>query len=171
MDDDELIATFCSIGFLRDASPALMHQLAMLSHHERFATRAVIAHQGEPARWIYLVVEGTVALEICAPGVGCKRLLTIGPGELLGWSAVLGPNRWTATARSLSPVTLIAIEGARLQTLCDADPAFGYEFMTRIALAIASRLNATRLQLMDLYGTQMADATGGKSLDEPLSTE
>jgi len=32
---------------------------------------------------MYLVVNGNVSVEICAPGIGCRRIMTVGNGELL----------------------------------------------------------------------------------------
>ena len=64
-----------------------------------FPAGAVVFRQGEPATTVYWLLEGNVTLEICAPGSGCKRILTVAPGELLGWSPLLEQQRLTATAR------------------------------------------------------------------------
>ncbi len=171
MDKDLLVAELSSVGFLRAAAAHQLERLARISQERRFPANTVIARQGEIGNSIYLVIDGTIALEICAPGAGCKRILTVGPGELLGWTPVLDPGGWTATARALSDSHLIEIEASQLRQLCDVDTSFGYEFMKRIAKALATRLNATRLQLVNLYGTQMADSMGGTSLDRPTSTQ
>jgi len=52
----------------------------------------------------------------------------------------------------------IAADGRQLLAICEQHPRFGYEFMKRAALALSRRLNATRLQLLDVYGGQMAGA-------------
>ena len=36
------------------------------------------------------------------PVVGCQQILTLGPGELLGWSSMLEQLRYTARARTRS---------------------------------------------------------------------
>ena len=43
-------------------------------------------------------------------------------------------------------------DGACLRRKCDDDPALGYDLITRFAQVLVSRLQATRLQLMDVYG-------------------
>jgi CRP-like cAMP-binding protein len=83
--------------------------------------------------------------------MGCKRLQTIGQGELLGWSPVLGLSNMTATARVLEPSTLVVLDAKQLVTLCEHNARFGYEFMRRTALALSHRLSATRLQLLDVF--------------------
>ena len=46
----------------------------------------------------------------------------------------------------------IALDGVCLREKCEKDHDLGYELMSRFALIFAQRLEATRLQLMDIYG-------------------
>ena len=85
------------------------------------------------------------------PGRGCTTIQTIGPGELLGWSPVLGSPLMTATSRVLAPATLVALNAGQILAVCEHNPRFGMEFMRRTAQALAVRLNATRLHLLDVY--------------------
>ena len=89
------------------------------------------------------------------PGHEPARLQTAGPGELLGWSPVLGLGPMTATARTLTPCRLIAIDAGRIVELGKQDPLFGNEFLRRTAIALAKRLNATRLQLLEASGNEL----------------
>ena len=47
--------------------------------------------------------------------------------------------------------TLLVLNAAEIQALCARDPSFGSAFMHHLARALAARLSATRLLLMDLY--------------------
>ena len=147
------------IQFLRELPAELIDQLASIARVVEFPAATVIFRQGDAASTLYLVVDGNVLLEICAPGVGCKRILTVGPGELLGWSPMLEHSRLTATARTISAARAVALSGHQVLAICEQNPTLGYEFMKRAALALAKRLNATRLQLLDVFGTQMPVAT------------
>jgi len=49
-------------------------------------------------------------------------------------------------------VLAVRMDGACLRGKCDADPRLGYELMQRFAGLMTSRLQATRLQLLDVYG-------------------
>ncbi len=44
------------------------------------------------------------------------------------------------------------LDAACLRGKCDDDPALGYEMYKRFAGLVRDRLQATRLQLLDLYG-------------------
>ena len=46
----------------------------------------------------------------------------------------------------------IAFDGACLRGKCEADHELGYELMQRFAPVLVERLQATRLQLLDVYG-------------------
>jgi CRP-like cAMP-binding protein len=74
---------------------------------------------------------------------------------------VLEQVRLTSTARTITPVQLIEINGGQIIAMCEHDARFGYTFMRRSALALAKRLNATRLQLLDVFGQQMPTPKGG----------
>lgn len=158
MTDINVVETLRSIQFLQDLSEELLDRLASVARTVDYPAGGVIFRQGDPAANVYLVADGSVALEICAPGVGCKRILTVGSGELLGWSPVLEQARLTATARALTPTRAVEIDGKQITAICEHDPRFGYELMKRAALALAKRLSATRLQLVDVYGQQMQTA-------------
>jgi len=132
-----------------------LKKLADIADYVDLPAGATIFREGDPATDVYLIVEGSVLLEICAPGVGCRRILTVGDGELLGWSPVLENERLTATARTLVETRAVKINGRQILAQCEHDPRFGYEFMKRAALALAKRLSATRLQLLNVYGDEM----------------
>lgn len=165
MNHIDVIETLRGIQFLRDLSDELIDQLAEVAQIVEFPAGTVIFRQGESASTLYLVVEGNVSLEVCAAGVGCKRILTVGSGELLGWSPVLEQGRLTATARAMSDAQAVAFSGPQILAICEQNPRFGYEFMKRAALALGKRLNATRLQLLDVFGTQMPAAADERSED------
>jgi CRP-like cAMP-binding protein len=100
---------------------------------------------------MFLVESGHVALDMHVPGRGPVRILTVGEGELLGWSALLQDGPMTCAATALESTRLIAIPGAGLAALCEANQEIGYRVMRQMARALAQRLVATRLQLLDLF--------------------
>jgi CRP-like cAMP-binding protein len=61
----------------------------------------------------------------------------------------------TATATTLTPTKVAQINTGQLLSICKHNPRFGYELLRRTSLALASRLSATRLQLLDAFGSQM----------------
>ena len=160
MSKNLLIKTLRELRFLHGIAEDHLQQLAEIAELKDFDEEDVLFREGEPAEDMFLVVYGSVSVEICSTGVGCKRILTVGPGELLGWSALLEQSRLTATARALKMTRLVELNAGKLLTICERDPLFGFEIMRRTALALAKRLSATRMQLIDVYGSQMPPVAG-----------
>ena len=109
-------------------------------------------HEGEPADQFYLLRHGRVGLEISAPGRGAVSFQTLVAGEIVGVSWLFPPYRWTYDARATEQVRAIGIDATCLRRKCDTDPAFGYAMMMRFVPVLVDRLQATRLQALDVYG-------------------
>ncbi|MEM8863917.1 MAG: cyclic nucleotide-binding domain-containing protein [Planctomycetota bacterium] len=123
----------------------------------------VIFREGDPAAFVLFITDGNAALELCAPAVGCRRILTAGPGELLGWSAILGQPAYTATARALDDLRAVKIDTPTLQQIVADDYQIGYELMRNTALTLAKRLRVARLQAADVFGKQVEEAEATKA--------
>lgn len=126
--------------------------IAGCGRNVHFEADAQIIVESEPADVFYVLRSGKVALEVNAPRGGPLVIETIGPGEILGVSWLVEPYRWTFDARAVEPVSAVELDAACLRDKCDADPVLGYELLKRFARLMRVRLQATRLQLMDLYG-------------------
>lgn len=155
MNKDSLIETLREIRFLHDIGPLHLEQIAKIAQVRDLKEGDVVFRQGDAAQSVYLLVYGNVSLEICAAGSGCQQILALGPGELLGWSSMLEQLCYTARATAVVATRLVEINVAQLLAMCDHDPQFGYELMRQVALALAKRLSATRMQLLNVYGDQL----------------
>ncbi len=118
----------------------------------RFDAGEYLFHEGQPADQFYLLRHGRVALEVTAPGRGAVTFQTIPAGELVGVSWLIPPYRWTYDAKALELVRAVAMDARCLRDKCEADHDLGYDVMKRFLPVIASRLQATRLQVLDVYG-------------------
>lgn len=117
----------------------------------RFDTGEYLFREGADADRFYLIRQGVVALEVHAPGQAPAVILTVGNGDVLGVSWLVPPHRYTFDARALEPTRAIAVDARCLRAKCEADHDLGYEMIKRIAALLIHRLQATRLQLLDVY--------------------
>jgi CRP-like cAMP-binding protein len=92
-----------------------------------------IFREGEAANQFYLVREGKLAIEVFAAERGALTILTVGPGEVLGWSWLVVPFRWKFDACDLECTRTIALDGKCLQTKAEQDHHLAYELLRRIA--------------------------------------
>jgi len=118
----------------------------------RFDAGAFLFREGDPADRFYLVRRGRAAIEISAPERGGIVVETVGPGEVIGFSWLFPPYRWRFDARVLEPMTALALDGACLRGKCEEDHELGYQLVRKAADVVLERLQATRMQLLDVYG-------------------
>jgi CRP-like cAMP-binding protein len=107
--------------------------------------------EGEAADSFFVLREGRVALEMRHP-VGVAVLDTAERGDVLGWSWLVPPYRWTFDGRAVEDVRLVRFDGACLRDKCAADPELGYALLKRIVGVMSARLHSARVRLLDLYG-------------------
>ena len=139
-------------AFFHDLDADYLDLIAGCGTNTHFAAGTMIFREGEPADTFYVLRSGKVALEIHVPERGALVIETLGPGELLGWSWLFPPYKWHFDARAIDGASAVALDGACLRGKCDDDPRLGYLLMQRFARVSQERLQATRLQLLDVYG-------------------
>jgi CRP/FNR family transcriptional regulator, cyclic AMP receptor protein len=118
----------------------------------RFPSGQMLFKEGDEANQFFLIREGRVAIEVFVEARGPVIIQTLEPGEILGWSWLVPPYHWRFDARAVDEVRALALDGKCLREKCETDPRLGYELLKRFALVITRRLEATRIQLLDVYG-------------------
>jgi CRP/FNR family transcriptional regulator, cyclic AMP receptor protein len=119
----------------------------------RFEPGEYLVREGEPANQFYLIRSGKVALDISAAGRGTVTFQTVREGEIVGVSWLIPPYRWMYDAKAAEPTRAISIDASCLRRKSEADHDLGYEMMKRLVPILVQRLQATRLQILDVYGT------------------
>ena len=140
--------------FFEGLKPEHMHKLVECASAVHYDAGTLIFREGGPADTFWAIHQGDVALEVMGPGGEPRVLQTVHAGEVLGWSWLFAPYTWSFDAHALTQVRAIAFDAPTLREQKRSDCEFGYELMNRFARVIAIRLQATRLQLLDLYGNR-----------------
>ncbi len=117
----------------------------------RFGAGEVIFREGDEAQKFYLLREGKVALQIASERRGPLNILTLGEGDILGWSWLFPPYRWKFSARTIDPTRAFAMDGACLREKAEKDHDLGYELLKRFSRIFETRLETMRLQLVNVY--------------------
>jgi CRP-like cAMP-binding protein len=152
---DQLIAHTDVFSGLEPAQLELVAGCARTAH---FDAGALLLREGDPANTFFLIRRGAVALEVHAPDRGQLVIETLGDGEVVGWSWLFAPYRWQMDGRAVTGCSVVAFDGACLRAKADEDHELGYQLMRRFAANVVERLQATRLQLLDVYGRTAAPA-------------
>jgi len=138
--------------FFADLEEGFCNLVCGCAKNARFESGQYIFREGESADQFYLLRQGRVALQLSSPGRGAVTFQTLGKGEIVGVSWLIPPYRWTYDAKTLEPTRAIAMDAACLRQKCEADHDLGYEMMKRFMPVLIQRLQATRMQILDVYG-------------------
>jgi CRP-like cAMP-binding protein len=113
--------------------------VARIAYVRNFVAGEKLTVEGEPAEQLYLFLEGRAAVKITGADGKQVPLFDLGPGELLGWAAVMEPHLYTASACTAEPSELIVINGNDLRELCEANKQIGYQVAKGIGEVISKR--------------------------------
>ncbi len=112
-----------------------------------------IFREGDPAVELLILQEGKVALQMAASpaeALPSRRITVdvIGANEIVGWSAVVEPFRYTLSGVCLQDTRALSISSSKLRWLMDDNRAIGFEILTGLSRVIATRLSDTRQVLV-----------------------
>jgi CRP-like cAMP-binding protein len=130
-----------------------LRKMAACASAVEFAPGEMMLQEGAPADTCYLILDGDVALELTAPGRGPHVIQTLHSGDILGWSWLFPPYRWSFDAQSLIDTVAIRFDAEKLRAAKESDPSLGYDLLKRFAEVMVRRLQAARLQLLDIYAS------------------
>ena len=139
-------------AFFAGLSDAHLEALASVAEPVEVATGRTLFHEGDVADACFLILEGDIALEMVVSGRGPHVLQTLHAGDMLGWSWLVPPYRYAYDAQALTEVKAVRFDAVALRSKKAADATFGLELMNRFAEVLVRRMQAARLQLLDVYG-------------------
>jgi CRP-like cAMP-binding protein len=139
-----LAEEMAGVKTLRGLGQAHLEKLAAIARPRECPAETVLFREADDSASIFILLSGEVSLEVHRRDRGSAAIYAAGPGELLGWSPVLGQHAMTATAKVITPCRLAVLEVARVNELIQEDPHFGVAFLRKLALIVSDRLSATR---------------------------
>ncbi len=138
-------------------------QIAALAAEESYEPGELICAEREVADRLFILRQGCVQVHIrlrsaLGPG-GEATIEEVEPGRIFGWSSLVKQRRFTASARALTPTTVIVLHAEDLNALFDRDAHLGFVVMKQLAEVIASRLRHTRT-VCEAQATGVTDPPG-----------
>ncbi len=127
-------------------------ELAQFGSEATFETDTLLFEEGDAADEIYVLLEGSVDLLMNLDDKGEKQIEieTLVAGELVGWSALVEPYIYKASAAATSRVRVAILDGAKLRDYVAAHPEQGLVIMRQLAQIMGKRLNQMRVRLISL---------------------
>jgi CRP-like cAMP-binding protein len=150
-DQTSLLKLLSATRFVEGISSDHLQRLCRASRLLNLPAGTKLFQEGSIEDEVFVISSGHIRLSMNVPGRGEVPFLTTGPGELVGWSGLIGDGCMTATATAIDDTILIAMSGKKLLELCDSEKELGSVLFQRVAQVLSQRLLSTRLQLMDLF--------------------
>jgi len=134
--------------------PEVGAALAALAVEATYEPGEVILREGAPAPFLGLVLAGRVGLRLFVPERGPQTVVTIEPGELVGWSAIVAPFRASAAAVALEPTRLQVFPAEPVRDLLAADPAVAAALLPVVLANVSEPLTTSSQQLLDQFAAR-----------------
>ncbi len=151
MSKDDLIKYLQSHTIFSDLQPAHIQVLADYAEEKTFTAGELLFNQEEPAEHFYILIDGAIEVEV--PAIAGPNLVvqSLGADDVLGWSWLIPPYKWTFEAKAMSDSKVLIFDGKSLLRYCEKNHHFGYSLMKHFAALMSERLHAARLKMMDSW--------------------
>ncbi|MCE5254088.1 MAG: cyclic nucleotide-binding domain-containing protein [Actinomycetia bacterium] len=116
-----------------------LDSIAQIALVQEFDTGEELTVEGAPAEQLFLFLKGRATVTVAGPDGAEVVIDELGPGELLGWGAVMEPHVYTASARTTEPCELFVVDGRELRELCETNKRIGYQVAKGIGEVMSRR--------------------------------
>ena len=151
METSALTDLLGATWFGADLSVRTRARLAAVGHLVTFPDGAIVVREGALCEEMGVVVHGRIALRLALAGGEDRTILTVEPGDVFGWSAVMAPGVATSTCVAIGPTEAVLFDGVDLRLALAIDSELASVIYQRLLACVIRRLLATRVQLLDLY--------------------
>jgi CRP-like cAMP-binding protein len=122
-----------------------MQAVLNVCREECFLPDAILFEEGQPAKEIFVLVEGKVEESFTAGEAVLSPIHPVGVGEIIGCPALVPPYTHNCTARSLTQIEVLAINAAGLRKLFAQDCQLAVSVQQFVIQALLERIGKLRL--------------------------
>ena len=141
--------------FFLSLSGSQIAKLSPLASKVSFRQDEIILETGKPSESFYVLLSGCVRIEVSTKSFN-YCIQDVGPGEVFGWSSLLGQHDTLFQVRARDESTALCLDGARLREVLHSDPELEAELLRRSLAVAADRIRATEIKLGQLFGLPMS---------------
>ena len=143
----EMLSEF---DLFKGVSNDTLKEVASISQTVRVAKGEHVFKEGEQADKLHLLISGSIALRVnltSRPDFVTVSYIHL-PHQTLGWSGVVSPNHYTASAYCEEDTELLVIPSDKFMKILQDDADAGFRIMLRITQIISDRLRNSRQALL-----------------------
>lgn len=144
------------LPIFRGLSKAQLNLIDPILNLCHFRQDQVIFEQGQPADFVYILLQGEVIIQFKPYDAPLLTVTHINPGGIFGWSAALRHKAYTSLACTTRESDAYKISGLDMHLLCENYPETGVVLLGRLASVITERLHSTHTQILKILRQGMA---------------
>lgn len=134
------------IDLFKGTDYATMEKITDTCNEQIFNQGTVIFNSGDPARYLYILEEGSIKLVIEKEASFSFRLAD--QGSVFGWSSMAEHGFYTSSAVCEKDSKVISLDNRELDKIFKKQPEIGYTVMRRLMDVLSDRLlNAYQVHL------------------------
>lgn len=115
-----------------------------------YPDQTIIFTQGFPARYLYILSHGEIAIRYKPDDGEALTVARIQPGGVFGWSAALMRPTYSSSAITIGKCEVLRLHNQDLRRFYQQSPRVGKRLVELLSAAIAIRLNSPREQVIAL---------------------
>lgn len=115
-----------------------INEISEIAVRENHDAGALLFSKGDPAKFFYILTQGSVKLTIGEKQP--KDYMVNNHGDVFGWSSVVGNAGYTASAICAAPTEVLKIDRVHLEKVFDAHERSGRKFYMSVAKQLGQRL-------------------------------
>jgi toluene monooxygenase system ferredoxin subunit len=143
-------ALFTRFPLFQDISPVILEKIAAISHEEVRKQGETVFREGQTADKLHFLLKGSVALKVSI--MSKPDSVTVSfvskPYECFGWSGLVAPHHFTASAYCDEDSSVLVVDGTELMKILSSNTEAGFKVMSRIAELVSDRLRNSRQALL-----------------------
>lgn len=152
----QMFKTLETIPLFKDVDELILRLLEPLFEPFECSTGTVIFEQGDPAHFLYLILDGIIEV-LYKPYDGPALTITnLVPGSIVGWSAAVGNATYTSGAICKEDCQAIRMSGRDLHKLCAKEPEAGRIILNLLAESVSPRWHDAHSQIQTLLNNTVS---------------
>ncbi|MCW9048009.1 MAG: cyclic nucleotide-binding domain-containing protein [Gammaproteobacteria bacterium] len=151
MTQDEIANYLRSHAAFSNLDPAHIDILVQHAQERSFVVGDLLFRQMDLAEHFFILMDGSIKVQVPAIMGPALVVQTLGAGDILGWSWLIAPYKWTFEAMAELDSRVLVFDGKALLQHCETDYNFGYTLMKMFAGLMSERLHAARIKMMDSW--------------------
>jgi len=132
----------------------MLNEISLISREIELEEGDWLFDEEAEADKFYIVIEGEIALTtrifVKDEVRDIEATDPVGAKEVLGWSSLIKPHRYTLGGRARKKSRLIEIEAAPFRELLDDNPEHGYLIIKKVSEVIGDRLIGKCIQFLSV---------------------